>query len=252
MDRWDKSLCKALFPGLIASLAFILALFGGGYCKFLSFPSNEGGEDAITLNFGIWYYQGWAVMESTTQGTIILETCNQYPDGTIFDSKWKSAKAFSTMALVLGGVLTFWVMLAGCLPFGFYASKKMFQMAGNAYMVCCLFTGLSLLLLDSNACNNNTYIAELMETSTALVTFPETCTMGPGAKCTIAATVLWFVAAIAACKTEPRERKPITTETHDVTYTKTTGADGTTVVSEAVVKGEPIPVGGQRVAEQAV
>jgi hypothetical protein len=239
----DRSFCKTLIPGLIASFAFILALFGGCYCQFLSFPSNEGGENAITLNFGIWYFQGWEVVESTTQGTIVLESCNLYPEGTVFDSKWKSAKAFSTMALIIGGTLTFWAVLAGCLP----SSKKMFQLGGSAYMVCSLFTGLSLLLLDSNACNNNSMMMEIF-TSTALVTFPNTCTMGPGAKCTIAATVLWFAAAIAACKTEPRQRKPITTETHDVTYTRTTGADGTAVVSEAVVKGEPVPLGGEQAA----
>jgi hypothetical protein len=243
------SFCKSSLPGLVASLAFILALFGGCYCQFLSFPSNVGGEDGITLNFGIWYYQGWEVTESVTQGTILLSTCNQYPEGTIFDSRWKSAKAFSTMALVMGGVMTFWALLAGFLP----SSKNMFRIGGSVYMVCCLFTGLSLLLLDSNACNDNTYIAEMNVNSSAVVSFPDTCTMGPGAKCTIAATVLWFVAAIAACMTEPRQRRPITTETHDVTYTKTTGPDGTTVVSEAVVKGAPIPMGGTgTIPEQAV
>ena len=87
-----------------------------------------------------------------------------------------------------------------------------------------------------------------ISTATALVTFPNTCTMGPGAKSTIAATFLWFAAAIAACKTEPRQRKPIATETHDVTYTRTAGADGTVVVSEAVVKGEPVPLGGEQAA----
>ncbi len=181
-------------------------------------------------------------MESTTKGTIVLETCNLYPEGTVFDSKWKSAKAFSTMALVIGGTLTFWAVLAGCLP----SSKKMFQMGGSVYMVCCLFTGLSLLLLDSNACNKNLMMMEVSTAATTLVTFPDTCTMGPGAKSTIAATVLWFAAAIAACKTEQRQRKPIATVAHDVTYTRTTGADGTAVVSETVVKGEPVPLGGDQ------
>ncbi|KAL3808323.1 hypothetical protein ACHAXA_004052 [Cyclostephanos tholiformis] len=244
----NLSCCKSSLPGLVASFAFILALFGGCYCQFLSFASSEGGEDAITLNFGIWYYQGWEVVESVTQGTVLLKTCNHYPDGTVFDSKWKSAKAFSTMALVMGGVMTFWALLAGLIP----SSKAMFRMGGSVYMVCCLFTGLSLLLLDSNACNINTYSAELNEDSITIASFPETCTMGPGAKCTIAATVLWFAAAIAACMTEPRQRRPITTETHDVTYTKTTGPDGTTILSEAVVKGAPVPTGGLEIPEQAV
>ncbi len=77
--------------------------------------------------------------------------------------------------------------------------------------------------------------------------------MGPGATCTIVATILWFLAALAAIKVDPPKRSPITTETQDVTYTKTTGADGAAVVSENVVKGTPVVVGqeGQEV-EQAV
>ena len=54
--------------------------------------------------------------------------------------------------------------------------------------------------------------------------------------------VLWFVAGVAALKVNPAPRPPITTETHDVTYTKRTGEDGTAVVTETVVKGEPVPV----------
>ena len=66
--------------------------------------------------------------------------------------------------------------------------------------------------------------------------------MAVGGKCNIAATVLWFLAAIAAFKVEPPQREPITTQTQDVTYTKTTNPDGTVVVTENVVKGTPVEV----------
>jgi len=51
-------------------------------------------------------------------------------------------------------------------------------------------------------------------------------------------------------KVNPAPRPPITTETHDVTYTKRTGEDGTAVVTETVVKGEPVPVSDK--VEEAV
>jgi len=235
----------SFLPGVLASAAFIVTLFGGVYCKFLSFtPDIDGADDSITLNFGIWYYQSYAIVESPTQGTLLMQTCFNYPEETVFDAKWKSAKAFSTMALIIGGVLAFWSLLAGC----FYPTKHFYLAAGCIYMVCALFTGLSLLLLDSNACSstNNSVMTQLQELSAIVdYVFPESCSMGVGAKCTIAATVMWFVAALAAIVVEPPQRGPITTETHEVTYTKTTGPDGTAVVSENVVKGEPIPVGGQ-------
>lgn len=238
----------SFLPGVLAAAAFIVTLFGGVYCKFVSFsPDVEGVDDSLTLNFGIWYYQGWAIVESPTQGTLLMQTCFRYPEGTVFDAKWKCAKAFSTMALIIGGVLAFWSLLAGC----FYPSKAMYRAAAMIYMLCSLFTGLSLLLLDSNACLNNSLMSGLQNLSAlADVAFPASCSMGVGAKCTIAATVMWFVAALAALAIEPPQRSPITTETHEVTYTKTSGPDGTAVVSETVVKGEPTPVGGQVVEER--
>lgn len=235
-------------PGIIAAIAFILSLFGGLYCKFLSFASTDGGNTP-DLNFGIWYYQGWSVVQSQVQGTVILESCFNYPDGVNIDSKWRSARAFSTMTLIIGGVVTFWALLAGWL----YPSKQTYKSGGMMYMLCCLFSGLSLLLLDSNACHNNSLITLLQEQTPDInLTFQSSCTMASGAKCTISATVMWFVAAIAALKVEPPERSPITVEAHDVTYTKTTGVDGAAMVSETVVKGEPVAVGGQEKVEEAV
>jgi hypothetical protein len=77
------------------------------------------------------------------------------------------------------------------------------------------------------------------------LTFNDECVMAAGGKCSIASTVLWFLAAVAAFKVEPPKREPVTTQTQDVTYTKTTNPDGTVVVTENVVKGEPVEVGAQ-------
>ena len=153
--------------------------------------------------------------------------------GTNIDSYWRTARAFSTMAIIIGGVVTFWALLAPCLS----PSKRSFKTFGMAYMICCLFIGLSLLLLNSTACHDNNLIGKLSEqaANSALnveLSFPESCSMGPGANCTIAAVVLWFVAGVASLRANPPAPEPITTQTHDVTYTKTTGEDGAAVVSE--------------------
>jgi len=243
---------SSMLPGIIASFAFIVSLFAGVYCHFISFASTDGGDNPITLNFGIWYYQGWSVVNSNIQGEMVLESCFYYPDGINLDSKWRSAMAFSILTLVIGGVVTFWALLACCL----FPSRGSYKAGGMAYLLCCLFQGLTLIFLDSNACHNNLMISELQQqvTGNVNVTFPSSCSMAEGAKCAIAGTVLWFVAAIVVLKVDPPERSPITQETQDVTYTQTTGADGTAVVSETFVKGEPVVVGvgKEEVAEQAV
>merc|ERR1711862_439666 len=92
---------------------------------------------------------------------------------------------------------------------------------GGIYMFVTLCQGLILLALDSNLCDSTALNAAFPSDR---VTFSETCSMGIGAKCTIAATV--------------------ESQTHNVTYTKITGADGTEAVAQNVVKGEPIPIRG--------
>jgi hypothetical protein len=196
------------FSGFIAICALTITLFGATYCNFLTFTSNEtvtvqGVTDAVTLEYGIWWFRGWSSYATSEGEVYVFETCYKYPEVTVYDANWKSAKAFNTMAMIIGCIVAILTLAAGCV----HHSKKMFQIFGMLYMVCCLFTGLSLLLLSSNACNNNLNVA-LFERAFPLLdlTFPDTCTMGVGAKTTISATVLWFVAAIAVCMSGPTPR----------------------------------------------
>ena len=189
-----------------------------------------------------------------------MKTCSTYPPGTYTDAMWETAKAFSIMGLILGGVTTFFSIFAGFFsPF----SVQKFKLYGASYLICSLFTGLSLFLLGSNACNDNNFVTQFGQdqysstsssTEASDLTFQETCSMGPGAQTTIAATVLWIMAGVVSMKTQPPPRRPITTQTHDITYTKTTDNNGLVMVSEDIVKGQPVPMSGQQnhVVEQAV
>lgn len=232
----------SVLPGIIAACAFLTSMFAGLYCKFISFTSTSGGNNPITLYFGIWYYQGWSVVDTAVQGTVVLETCYNYPDGTDFDAPWKSAKAFSTMTLIIGGLVTFWVLFLAC----FFPSKMVFNKAGGlVFLICCLFQGLSILFLNSNACHDNALLESLnAQLPNVDLTFQSSCSMGPGAKCAIAGTVLWFVAAVLSMRAgAPPPADPLTTRAQDVTYTRTTGPDGTPLLSEQVVHGEPVAAG---------
>ena len=228
----DRSVCMSYLSGFIAISAFIITLFGATYCNFLTFTSNEavtvqGVTDKVAMEFGVWFYRGWSYV--TSEGEVfVFETCYNYPEGTVYDANWKSAKAFNTMALIIGGFAVFVTFSAACME----VSKKTLQIVGMLNMVCCLFTGLTLLLLNSNACNNNLNVATFEQAFPSLgLTFPDTCTMGVGAKTTVSATVLWFVAAIAACMSSPKPQGE---------------------AAEDLVKEEPVPVDSGEVPEQAV
>lgn len=196
--------CLSFVPGILAAASFLTTLFGGIYCRFLSFTSlDDVNGEPLTLYFGIWYYQGWLFGTDSEGNTVAMQTCYRYPDFMVFDAKWKSAKAFSTMAIIVGGLVTCWTLCAGCL----YPTKKMYVAASMLYMMCCLFTGLSLLMLDSDACNNN-MLVDLFQDDSGLVglSFPDSCASAYGAKCIFSATVMWFAAAVGLLLVAPPER----------------------------------------------
>ena len=45
----DRLRCLAILPGLIALLAFVLGLYGVGYCQFVAFTATPG----VTVYSGI-------------------------------------------------------------------------------------------------------------------------------------------------------------------------------------------------------
>lgn len=242
----------SFIPGILAAAAFLTTLFGGIYCRFLSFTSIEdfNGGAPLTLYFGIWYYQGWLWATNSAGETVVMQTCYKYPDSMVFDAKWKSAKAFSTMAIIFGGIVTIWALCAGCL----YPTKNMYQVASVLYMMCCLFTGLSLLMLNGDACNNNMMIELFEAGSGGLVdlTFPESCTSAYGAKCIFSATVMWFAAAIGLLLVSPPERtNRVTTEAsrnevkEDIKASEP-AAEEDIAAAEENVEPEPTPIERQQ------
>ncbi|KAL7521116.1 hypothetical protein ACHAWX_005810 [Stephanocyclus meneghinianus] len=244
-----------LISGLLGSAAWFLSLFGGVYCKFLSTTVSTGTrpDDPFKLNFGLWYYQGYSVVANPDQ-IIVYELCRSYPDGVTIDSKWKSARAFSTLAIVVGGLVTLWALVATCSP----TSKSTNRVGGILFLLCCLFQGLAFLIMSSNACNS-TLIQDLDEITRFDIQVEDTCAMIAGANCTIAATVLWFCAAIPAFKIDIPQRGAAVTEKEKEKEAEadeqTLDPDGHDVVKEEAVEiaagTEEIAVGTEKEAETA-
>lgn len=98
-------------------------------------------------------------------------------------------------------------MFQGCMSL---KADKSFRLGAIGYLVCCFCSGMSLILLDSNLCKNNVLIEELNQSIIGVgtgVQFEETCSISTGGKSSIAATVLWFVAAVGAVVLHPVRRK---------------------------------------------
>jgi len=228
---------QTLIPVLLSSTAFILTLLSVTWCEYISFTEKATGYEAL---YGIWYHSSTGPEESPlTGGTQIATRCVINPDNIFTDGKWKSAKSFSIICPVIGGVACVWVWFAQC-----FHSRGTWKCLATIFLWCSLFSGMTLLFLGSNACSDNPILASQLGSiqNGNVAEFTDSCAMHWGAKCNIAATILWFLAGVSMFKieapTRPARPPP---ETQTVTYQKTTQTDGTEVVTKNVVKGVAVP-----------
>jgi len=203
-----SSICYSIFASTFAAAAFILCWAAGFGCEFISFTSTSGFSQPVTFKFGIWTGQFWS-LATTTGGSYIFETCHRY-SGVEIDPSWRAARVFSLMALGFGGIFLFSNVISS------YVSplRNTSRFEAYGFVLACIFQGLSLLLLNSALCKDNILIQQIQVDEVAVlgragVDFPDTCSLGRGANCAIAAAVFWCLAAlISSMATLVEKREP--------------------------------------------
>lgn len=105
------------------------------------------------------------------------------------DSKWKAARAFDVIVLIGGLIYVILGAVSACTPSG--KVERPHAIVGVCLLLLCLFSGLTLLALDSTLCKDNILLGEL-----GRIVFNDQCELSTGANCFISATVFWFVAAL--------------------------------------------------------
>lgn len=148
----------------------------------------------VSLNFGIWSYMSWTVV-SSIGGSVVFQGCWSYPDHVAIDSDWKAARAFSVMACIFGFAFLFSELFSAC---SYRGGRRVAPASGVGYLFCSLCTGLTLLLLGSDLCNENELTRELESVFPNIEMSVASCGISTGAKCAISAAVLWFVAGAAS------------------------------------------------------
>ena len=184
-------------PILCGIAAFGLGVAASTTCDFLraDFVVPRGSIDGI-----------YPIRDSTTRGTHVGIWCEPAINGTNallhylvtdIDGYWKASRAFSILALVFG--ITFLLLDMGTAMCG-RNRNMLYRSGGGNYFMCCLFAGLTLLLLESNGCSRSS----------------SGCSLSKGATLMIASTVLWFVAGLIVCAIFPpwRRRDVSDTEEH--------------------------------------
>lgn len=109
------------------------------------------------------------------------------------NTKWNSAKAFSIIAVCIGGIALF----ASCAALG---KPKLWMIISLTLVITTLSQGLTFLYFSSNACSLEDSLVNYQNPSNGLVNLSigDGCALAAGAKIAISATVLWFVSALAA------------------------------------------------------
>ena len=123
------------------------------------------------------------------------------------DDSWKAARAFSTLAFIFAII----VLVAACMSLCGTNPGKTYVWEAPVYLMTAIFEGLTLLLLNSNACKVNTMVQNL-DPSLTNVTFPDTCSMATGAKLTISATVFFFASSVASFLAHKAEKEELEEE----------------------------------------
>ena len=137
-------------------------------CNFVKVTGTVNGE-VVSIARGIW--KGQEFVDSPG--------CASYSSISL-DTKWKSSQAMSILASFTA-ILATWPLVCAC---GRQLTMSTVLNIGSNCTWSCLWSGLTLLMLRSNACQ------------AADLTDPK-CELDTGAKCAIAATVLFFMASMA-------------------------------------------------------
>ena len=120
-----------------------------------------------------------------------------------------TARAFSVLALIFAVIILVASIIQSCVQ---DPSKYSSGWIAPAYLLTAIFQGLTLLLLNSNACLNNSLVQDLEDGDLQDITFPDTCSLGQGANLVIAATSLWFAAGVASYAAHKAEKEEFAEE----------------------------------------
>jgi len=160
-------------------------------CSFVSIEEINSGNDVYT---GIWLKQQIYLVNNTDtgEGWSAFKGCGSYPNGLEYDGNWKTAAAFTIIAVVLGAALCFALYFAMCMVI----ADSVWKLFGLLLILNALFQGLTFLFLASNACSED---RPFWKSKSLLADFFELgggCQLASGGNLSIAATVLWFVTGV--------------------------------------------------------
>ena len=201
---------------LLGTLALFFTIFGNFWCEYadstLTVTSvNQGNSSDYSVSHGIWNYRYSTFYATQGQGTTTVYQyygCAGYGDKVSADSKWNTAKAFTIIATVLGGIGVF----VSCAAIGI---PKLWKLVSLLFLIATISQGLTFLFFQSNACYDGPPV-ETQGTSGLFDLQFTQCGLGNAAILGIVATCLWFVSALAAVMAGKQAKAEVAEEAEEV------------------------------------
>lgn len=153
----------------ILVIAFVTSVYSVATCDFLSVNILRDSNRSIGM------FQFSFAFNTNELGS--ANTCNDYPEGTEFDSSFTASKVFAVMAATIGGIAMLCMLLAA----HWTMSRMALRIVTGVLLLCMLLQALTLVMLQSSACKGDTVECELSH----------------GAVYSIVGAGYWFLGALA-------------------------------------------------------
>jgi hypothetical protein len=206
----------------------MLSAYSSFWCQSIKLvPLRDDSGDSVLepVQFGMWYRQEVQLNEVNGK-FFVREVCVEYISKSDIDAPWKTARAFSILVLISGGLVTCFLWIAPCL---FYPSHAQWNLQALVLLFCTFGQGLTFLVLNSNVCSDSSIALAGLPSASQLL-YEDECTWDAGSTANVVGTVFWFVTVLVmklVLKGPPSlPEQPTTKETHTVTYERTQQPDG--------------------------
>ena len=156
----------------MAIVAIAASLLSTIWCEAIIFKPSSSSDNSVlddmavtnsdgftNLQFGLYYYSKIQNIDEETEEQDIFSntlSCTAYGSDVNMDAAWKTARAFALIAPIVGGILTLGLIMSPCCIF--FTRSTWNKVALMFLLVVPAFQSLTLLILASNACQDNPVI----------------------------------------------------------------------------------------------
>ena len=179
----SRALIFSSFPALLACGAFTCSALFTFFCESVQLQSNDA--SLPNIEFGLYTTKRYYAQEAEN-GFTVKSGCFYFDEDVSFDSKWKTARAFACMTIIVGGI-AFIVSIFAPMCWGL-DERAWRALAGLFIVILPFLQGMTFLMLRSETCSGDSRIFDFMDGSYS------GCEWNGGSTANVCGIVMWVLA----------------------------------------------------------